>query len=70
MAPSKSGGSMEEKSTDQEQGSGDGSFDELEEILPKPKRKRGRPPRAAGLKECDTLFGLCYFTHPCILLLN
>ncbi|KAH7654259.1 cohesin complex subunit SA-1/2 protein [Dioscorea alata] len=56
VAPSKSGGSMEEKSTDQEQGSGDGSFDELEEILPKPKRKRGRPPRAAGLKECDTLF--------------
>ncbi|KAJ0975649.1 hypothetical protein J5N97_017614 [Dioscorea zingiberensis] len=41
------GGSMEEKSTDQEQGSGDGSFDELEEVLPKPKRKRGRPPRAA-----------------------
>lgn len=44
---------------DGEQGSGDGSYDGLDDPTPKAKRKRGAAIRAAGWKEDQSLIGLC-----------
>ncbi|XP_073008392.1 sister-chromatid cohesion protein 3 isoform X1 [Typha latifolia] len=59
VGPSKSSGSVGEKAdgspADGEQGSGDGSFDGLDEIAPKTKRKRGAAARAAGWKDDQRL---------------
>ncbi|RWW31884.1 hypothetical protein GW17_00003472 [Ensete ventricosum] len=65
VGPSKSSGSAGEKAdhspTDADQGSGDGSYDGLDDPVPKAKRKRGAAIRAAGWKEDQSLIG---FTPP------
>lgn len=62
VGPSKSSGSAGEKAdhspTDGDQGSGDGSYDGLDDPPPKAKRKRGAAIRAAGWKEDQSLIGM------------
>ncbi|URE14704.1 STAG domain [Musa troglodytarum] len=62
VGPSKSSGSAGEKAdhspTDGDQGSGDGSYDGLDDPAPKAKRKRGAAIRAAGWKEDQSLIDI------------